>query len=535
MVKDDVALLDPRPAPPSLLEARDSMVRVAALVVAVAGLTVVGFFLLRQQPTAPPAPPAPMTNTDAAAPPLFQGWPKPDVALVLSGQQFGYLQPCGCTRPQYGGLARRYNFMQSLRDRGWPVVAVDLGDVAQKSGPQTMLKYVTSMKALQLMGYAGVGIGQHELALDLAEVLAEYALNNDTPRVLSANLTNRDQVDPADRVKGWAIAALPGGPRVGIVGVVAPSLAQAAGATNVRFLPVEKALPEALGQVQAEKPDLLALLFQGPLDEAKACAAKFPQFQLILCHCREDEPPGRPDQVKDTLIVRVGHKGRYVGVIGASRTNQPGRPFALRYELVRLGEELETPQGQDAKNPVHALLEGYAREVRDRKLLAAFPRTTHPVQVQYSAAQYVGSQRCKSCHESEYKVWAESAHAHAYDTLVKATRPGLRHFDGECVKCHVVGFEYKTGFTEEKATAHLLNVGCESCHGPGSLHVKNNFDEKLNALLNPWKPQPNEDEPARQRRVNLADQFCQRCHDIDNDAHWEFKTKWPKIAHPKPQ
>ena len=31
------------------------------------------------------------------------------VALLLSGESHGYLQPCGCSEPQKGGLARRYN------------------------------------------------------------------------------------------------------------------------------------------------------------------------------------------------------------------------------------------------------------------------------------------------------------------------------------------------------------------------------------------------------------------------------------------
>src|SRR5262249_18430329 len=121
--------LSPRPA-----EARGPMFRLAALVLTVAALTATGFLLLRR----PPAPPAPSPEPADTAPTYFQDWPRPDVALVLSGQQYGYLQPCGCTRPQYGGLARRFNFLQTLRDRGWPVVAADLGDVAQKAGPQTM-------------------------------------------------------------------------------------------------------------------------------------------------------------------------------------------------------------------------------------------------------------------------------------------------------------------------------------------------------------------------------------------------------------
>src|SRR5262249_25308301 len=59
---------------------------------------------------------------------IFPKWTKPDLALLLSGQQHGYIKPCGCSEPQFGGLTRRYNFLQMLKAGGWPVVAADLGD-----------------------------------------------------------------------------------------------------------------------------------------------------------------------------------------------------------------------------------------------------------------------------------------------------------------------------------------------------------------------------------------------------------------------
>src|SRR5262245_57275538 len=62
-------------------------------------------------------------------PAQFAHWPvdrKPDVVLVLSGQTYGYLSPCGCSRPQKGGLERRANLMAKLREKGWAVVGLDL-------------------------------------------------------------------------------------------------------------------------------------------------------------------------------------------------------------------------------------------------------------------------------------------------------------------------------------------------------------------------------------------------------------------------
>src|SRR5206468_6174735 len=46
---------------------------------------------------------APAAPPPREAPRPFASWPvnkQPDFVLLLSGQEFGYLQPCGCSRPQ---------------------------------------------------------------------------------------------------------------------------------------------------------------------------------------------------------------------------------------------------------------------------------------------------------------------------------------------------------------------------------------------------------------------------------------------------
>src|SRR5205823_3881658 len=116
---------------------------------------------------------------------------------------------------------------------------------------------------------------------------------------------------------------------------------------------------------------------------------------------------------------------------------------------------------------------------------------------------YVGSDRCAKCHEHAYQVWQKSKHSHAFETLVtKAKHPSLRQFDGECVKCHTVGFEHTSGFQAAAPAVNdkLKNVGCESCHGPASAHVKNTNNKEIRDLMNPLSTKR---VPAR-KQINLS-------------------------------
>ncbi len=207
---------------------------------------------------------------------LFHDWPqnrKPLFVLLLSGQQYGYLQPCGCSPIQYGGLERRYNLIQQLKndkDKGWTVIALDLGDVPQDHGPQKMLKYVTSMEALKLLNYTAVGMGRTEGLLPLIDGLANFALNNKPPpHVLLGNIQGRAQNAP-----GADAVAFEGGiskvPKIGVTTVVAPSVAKEINDPTVKFDLPGKALPGLLAELQKGKAEFKVLLFQGTEEEAKS-------------------------------------------------------------------------------------------------------------------------------------------------------------------------------------------------------------------------------------------------------------------------
>ena len=69
--------------------------------------------------------------------------------------------------------------------------------------------------------------------------------------------------------------------------------------------------------------------------------------------------------------------------------------------------------------------------------------------------KYVGEKSCKACHKVEFDSWLTTPHANAWSVLKPEEQK-----NPACASCHSTG---KTA-----ADSLLVNVTCESCHGPGS-------------------------------------------------------------------
>jgi hypothetical protein len=501
---------------------------------------------------------------------LFRGWDKPDLVVVVSASQHGYLLPCGCSRPQKGGLERRYNFIQLLKDRGWPVVAVDLGDVPQKQGPaslpnvQGLIKYRYAMQAMKRMDYTAVGVGEYEASYPLDKALGEFALNDPKPRVLAANMTDREKNFPGE-MESWKLAEVKSPLTVGVTALVGPLTAKKVADPAVKFQFGQATKPDlhdaASGSVEAvlkdmqqQKVDFPVLLYMGSPTKSKeegfpaeavACAQTYPQFPLLVALDDTDEPGGEPKIVTNkktgtqSMIVAVGHKGKYVGVVGVWRTGKAAQPYAMKYELVEMSEDFTTPADQAANHPILKLMEDYTKELKRDNYLAKYGQSLHPSQagVEGALPKYVGSDRCGDCHKSAYAVWKHTDHHDAYQTLVKAERPSNRQYDPECIVCHTVGFSFKGGFKDAESTPNLKDVGCESCHGPGSRHVNDPTNADWLKVMNPWQAPEKESAAEKKRRLGRIDHMCQQCHDPENDVNWThggFERNWPKVAHPTP-
>ncbi|MEO2031533.1 MAG: hypothetical protein ABGZ35_05565, partial [Planctomycetaceae bacterium] len=137
------------------------------------------------------------TRGDSDVVPIWKEWPKPQLALMISGEQHGYFEPCGCTSNQMGGMARRADLYDKLADAGWDIRGVDLGGLSRRTTRQAQIKFETSMQALRDLQYRVVGLGPEDLRLQ-----PDFLLSQDIPddagnglQFVSANLVFYD--DPA--------------------------------------------------------------------------------------------------------------------------------------------------------------------------------------------------------------------------------------------------------------------------------------------------------------------------------------------------
>jgi hypothetical protein len=488
--------------------------------------------------TAPKAPPTkvPRKPFDPIVEngPIFQGWPKPKVAIAITGMEQGYIEPCGCAgiERMTGGMSRRYALFQALRNKkGWPLVALDVGDLAKGFGREAEIKFRTLVESKDKAGYNAVAFGPNDLRLPAAELVSVAAEVNGKPSIfLSANvgLFGFDQnVTQTSRI------VKAGGMRIGVTAVLGKQYQNEIAkhqkendSQEIETCDAEAALRKIVPELK-QNSDYLVLLANATRDEAKELAKKFPEFNAVVVSEGPDLPPSfEPEKVSGmrTLLITVGHKGMAVIVLGL----YDGEP-AVRYQRVLLDSrfDLSADSKRRAAPEMKALMTGYQDQLRELGF-AGLGLNPAANPLAESNGRYVGSQKCESCHEESYDVWKRSRHRHAYETLEAQDPP--RNFDPECVSCHVVGwhptkfFPYRGGFETVKKTPHLKNVGCEDCHGPGEKHLvaEDGHDEQLKKKYQL---------AMRVTKEQAKKEQCTTCHDIDNSPEFNFEKYWPLVEH----
>lgn len=437
--------------------------------------------------------------------------PAPDFIVLATGDVGGLLETCGCPVNPMGSLARRLGYVKRLRAAypDTPVFLVDTGAFAgDLKRPDGRLRTEALLEAYESMGYAAVNVAYPELMDGFATFEALRAKAPNVPFVSASWVRNRTKeplLGAAHASREFASkAARQGGMRrIAFVGMQHT----ATGAT-VR-------LPDGgMGEVL-------------PITEAaKSLAAIRKGHDVVVVLARADG-----EEVKKLLDAAGANIDLVAASLGQLFSEKleahKGVPFAMLGFEGRVLNEFRFHMGRKDKlarvefhshrlthaYPEDAAMEFFTTETLQR-IAEIAPRSDHhghahhdeppPTRVavpQTVSKPYVGSEACMPCHAAAYDHWKTTAHARAFDTLVK----GGQDFNPACISCHVTGYR-EGGFRNMRSTPHFAGVGCEACHGPGGEHVA---------------------DPKVRMRANA----CTVCHDHVQSPQFDLKGATKRILH----
>lgn len=447
--------------------------------------------------------------------------------VYFSTEVSGFIEPCGCTTKPLGGIQRLATVLaRGNKDR----ILIDSGNLffppsglTEITRAQHLLKSRILGRAYRQLGAAALNLAESDLFGGL-ELLRDLQREGAVPLV-SANVRPIGDLGPT---VARSVIRNVGGIRVGITGLAAPErVAGIDGITAIEFASAVRSEVNVLRKGGAEA--VIVLAHAGELG-ARELATAVPEVDVIVRGPGTpiEHEPQAPVRVGNVTIVEAGSQGQHIGRLTLSfGAGAPERPIALddsgqravkqrhlmerkikayrmevdawsvdptkaeavkaklaqiesleasikqplpsvaqvdrpniRVDLITLSDDIPgDPEITRLLAAYYAQLAGMNREKGDVSLCKQPDR---------AKAVFVGTEKCVDCHDSAYAFWKKTKHAKAWATLEDQGK----HFDLTCVGCHTVGYQQPGGFCRLKDVGALKNVGCESCHGPGSVHAE---------------------------------------------------------------
>ncbi len=418
--------------------------------------------------------------------------PAKPLVIVASGDTAGWIEPCGCTSNQSGGLPRRGTYVANLRQRH-EVLLLDVGGAAADSSAYGQAKLSAILAGERAMGLFAHNIGGSE-ARQGPEYLRQCALQSS---LVSCNVRDRQGqllAAPYRVFRGESRQA------VAVFGV----LSQRYAADGLDVSPPREALLAALKQAAQESGPTnnsfaaIVVLAYLPPDELRVLARELPEVDLVL-----GGPSGQSiasEQIGHVLLASATNKGKFLAKLEPLPSKDRGTSWSG--SIVEMTDQFED-QPEQRKN-----IAAFQRLLADRDFRARDTAFLDGRSQQWPAGYGIaGSDACQDCHQQDHHAWQATAHASAWATL----KSSGSQVDSYCQQCHVTGYGLPGGFVSNLRSPQRVSVGCENCHGPSAAHAA----------------QPRTQTPFFGR----ARDACIQCHDEENSPKFQYEAAWPKIQH----
>jgi hypothetical protein len=453
----------------------------------------------------------------------------PTFTVFALAEVRGQIGPCGCTSDPLGDISRTTQLVTDARAKG-PVLVLDAGSLLYSQNPipahlavEEDLKadllakiYQSDLKIDAIgLGPADTAKGPDKLRLPrtVSDATGPYAGQPPSihtvggARVGVFGVIAKDTVafDVSDPVAAGkqAVADLERrGAQVVIALVQASSkrdavaLVRAIGGIDLAIAGLGLAAPEP-DEVEIEPTKVdggwlvipanrgqvvsridVTLHGPGPLVDAvgsAAAAAKVARADKELASLDADLAKFAADPTADKAFVATKQRER--AQLAAKRDElkthpleAPARGSFFTLAQIRINKTLA------CSVPAQSEVTAFYAAAGAANVQAAAQRTPPPVAK--GQATYVGQDACTDCHDDAAKFWKKTVHAQAWKTLVDRGQ----QFDYDCIGCHVTGFD-KPGGSTIANNDKLRDVQCETCHGPGSIHVAKGGEEKPAAIV----------------------------------------------------
>jgi predicted CXXCH cytochrome family protein len=446
----------------------------------------------------------------------------------------GYLEPCGCTSDPLGGIDRLAAQISALRKDPVPLVFLMAGDAFFDTAALEPVRVdQANRNAMTLTGILN--------GLEVAAALPGRSDRGQPSKALDALRAASDYRWLAMKTDAEMLRTKAGALRLAVVGVrpgakrdaVAAVVGTAEPDTDLTIALVDGSRRDAnrIGAI-----DGVDFVLQGGLDEDDPVAPHQAGRAWVLHASRQGQgltvvdvyrkKKGAPfvDRSEWSRSERAGQLDRQIGDLGAKITawEKAGEVDAAdldaqRARLADLQKERHALDAPTMRSDVNAFSATWVplpkKAPRDRqveKLMREHAKVVNeanrvafadlkPPPLGPEDIGYVGSAACSGCHQEAFAWWRNHAHGLAYQTL----QQGNKEYNLDCVSCHVTGYERPGGSTvTHNLDGALVNVGCESCHGPGAAHTK---DPEVSILL---------DTPAS---------ICVQCHNTQHSDLFDYE------------
>ena len=403
------------------------------------------------------------------------------VTFLVSCDTNGWIVPCGCSTKQSGGLLRRGTLVDRLKSQN-EVIVLDVGGAAAGVSDYHRTKFESILDGELMMGLAAHNIGAAEAKFG-ADSLRKIQADRKVPLV-SANVFDN---------QGKAIAESyrlveSGGQTFVVTGVLDPQFQ----VEGLQVREPDQSLLELLGQLP--KADGIIVLAYLPRDPLLALAEKMPEVDAFF-----GGPTGQTiafTRVGASQVMSATNKGKFVAQLTldvASEDRWSGK-------IVEVDDSLSDDPTQTEN------LAAFHRKLAEHDFQSTNTGLSAQTLIRFDSKNaFVGNSACQKCHVADCEHFTTTKHAIAWPTLQQKGS----HVDPYCQQCHTIGYGQPGGFVSVARSADRINVGCESCHGPGEQH---SLDPKVRTLF-------------------AAKDQCLQCHDRENSPAFEYATYWSKIVH----